>query len=341
MLAQLGALGHEAQAVEVHVGAAGDIDQFEEVITTNPVDHDAKVGFFADLGTTLRDRSLWALFSMREDFVAELDPYARNVPTRFATRFRLDLLNVDQVRWRQSPARRGTPTSSSMRRPRSSSSTTYGGCGPNEGRGLWRSSGATWSRCSFQVTCRRSGRDSATLNSISIDDIESAGDVNEALAGYYAASVAAVAQETGVPERALRDWFEQEFVTAQGFRGQVLGGPEAAADADGQVLELLTAAHLLRAESRRGAIWYELAHDRLTLPIEEDNASWRVRHLSDVERRASEWDQRARPDRLLMGGPTSTGQSGGPQNPNRPHSRRAGLPGGVGQGAAAAQRSDP
>ena len=53
-------------------------DQFEEVFTADPTDLAAKVEFFAELGVALRDRRLWALFSMREDFLAELDPYARS-----------------------------------------------------------------------------------------------------------------------------------------------------------------------------------------------------------------------------------------------------------------------
>ena len=49
-------------------------------------------------------------------------------------------------------------------------------------------------------------------------------------------------------ERALRDWFERELITPQGFRGQVLAARRPTTPV-GQVLELLTAAHLLRAET--------------------------------------------------------------------------------------------
>ena len=278
-------------------------DQFEEVITADPVDHEAKGAFFADLGATLRDRSLWALFSMREDFVAELDPYARSVPTRFSTRFRLDLLNVEQALDAvELPARdKGVEFDreaaiqlvDDLRRVRTQRGTeAVDELGPHV------------EPVQLQVTCRQIWEGlGADARRIGVDDIESAGDVNEALAGYYAASIEAVARETGVPERALRDWFEQELVTAQGFRGQVLTGPNTAGATDGLVLELFTAAHLLRAESRRGAIWYELAHDRLTQPIEEDNARWRAEHLTGIERRAGEWDRQGRPDRMLLVGP--------------------------------------
>jgi hypothetical protein len=72
-------------------------DQFEEIIIADPTDRVAKEEFFAQLGMVLRDRTLWALFAMREDLLAELDPYVRFLPTRLATRYRLDLLTVDEA----------------------------------------------------------------------------------------------------------------------------------------------------------------------------------------------------------------------------------------------------
>ena len=68
-------------------------DQFEECLTLDPYDPEAKHAFFAQVGTALRNRSRWALFSMRDDFVAGLEPYLRPLPTRLSNRFRLDLLD--------------------------------------------------------------------------------------------------------------------------------------------------------------------------------------------------------------------------------------------------------
>ncbi len=50
------------------------------------------------LGAALRDRNRWALISLREDYVAALDPYLRHIPTRLSNRFRLDLLGVSSAR---------------------------------------------------------------------------------------------------------------------------------------------------------------------------------------------------------------------------------------------------
>jgi hypothetical protein len=40
----------------------------------------------------------------------------------------------------------------------------------------------------------------------------------------------------------------------------------------------------VRAETRRGATWFELSHDRLIDPIRKDNAAWREATLSPPQR---------------------------------------------------------
>ena len=81
-------------------------DQFEELFTLDPTDEGAKAAFLEELGVALRDQGRWALFSMREDFIAQLDPYVRLVPSRLAARYRLDLLGPDEARRRAAPGRR-------------------------------------------------------------------------------------------------------------------------------------------------------------------------------------------------------------------------------------------
>jgi hypothetical protein len=73
-------------------------DQFEELFTLDPTDQDVKRAFLEDVGIALRNRSRWALFAMREDFIAHLDPYLGLIPTRFSARYRLDLLGVEAAK---------------------------------------------------------------------------------------------------------------------------------------------------------------------------------------------------------------------------------------------------
>jgi WD40 repeat protein len=277
-------------------------DQFEEVITADPNDHDAKEEFFADLGVALRDRNLWALFAIREDFLAELDPYARLVPTRFTNRYRLDLLGVDQALDAiiLPAADRGTD----FKRPAAEKLVDdLRRIRVQRSDGVTEELGPTVEPVQLQVACRqvwdRLGADERTID---LDDVEALGNVDQALASYYANCAAAAAAESGVGERALRDWFENELVTPQGIRGQVLYGPRQNGAFSERAVKMLTDAHLVRAESRRGATWYELAHDRLIEPVKEDNARWRQEHLSYFERLATWWDEQNRPDQALLSG---------------------------------------
>jgi hypothetical protein len=71
------------------------IDQLEEVMTLDPTDAAVKVEFFRQLGEALRDRRRWAVLTLREDFVAALDPYIKAFPAPLSRRYRLDLLGPD------------------------------------------------------------------------------------------------------------------------------------------------------------------------------------------------------------------------------------------------------
>jgi hypothetical protein len=73
-------------------------DQFEELFTLDATDQAQKTEFLREVGIALRDRGRWALFSMREDFIAQLDPYLSLIPTRFNTRYRLDLLEASAAK---------------------------------------------------------------------------------------------------------------------------------------------------------------------------------------------------------------------------------------------------
>src|SRR5262249_20586336 len=64
-------------------------DQFEEILTADPLAIEAKREFFRQLGELLLDPRIWALFALREDYLPPLDPYADQVPTHLNNCFRL------------------------------------------------------------------------------------------------------------------------------------------------------------------------------------------------------------------------------------------------------------
>ncbi len=103
-------------------------------------------------------------------------------------------------------------------------------------------------------------------------------------------------------ERAIRDWFDERLITAGGLRGQVLRESGSSGGLDNSWIAKLLDTHLVRAEKRAGATWYELAHDRLLVPVRQDNTAWQEAHLSILQRAAKLWAAGNRSPGLLLRG---------------------------------------
>jgi tetratricopeptide (TPR) repeat protein len=278
-------------------------DQFEEILTVDPTDRAAKEAFFAQVGAALRHRQRWALFAMREEYPAGLDPYLRPIPTRLSTTYRLELLGEEAAHIAvQRPARQAgvdftdaaaTKLINDLRQVR-----------------VQRAEGTTEEQLGLyvepvqlQVVCRRLWeRLALDATQIGAENVEAVGDVDSALEGYYAEQVLAIAGATGVQERAIREWFDRQLITEQGIRGQVLQRPEESQGLANRAIMPLVDAHLVRAEKRRGATWFELAHDRLIEPVRKNNATWYQTNLSALQRQAALWEDQHRSPGLLLGG---------------------------------------
>jgi hypothetical protein len=79
-------------------------------------------------------------------------------------------------------------------------------------------------------------------------------------------------------------------------------GGEQSGELDNRAIWQLVDDHLVRAEKRAGATWFELSHDRLVTPVRRDNAAWFKANLSLLQRQADLWEQQGRPEGLLFGG---------------------------------------
>ena len=276
-------------------------DQFEEVLTVDPLAAAAKHEFFDQLGELLRNPRIWALFALREDYLAPLDPYAPQVPTHLKNRFRIDLLGLAAAREAMvEPALEGGREFPAVEELVHDLATMK----VQQPDGSFvEQTGQHVEPVQLQVACRRLW-DAMPAEDLSIDaeDLERFGDVTEALAAYYADSVARIAAGDPARERAIRDWFGETLITAGGIRGQVLREAEASGGLANALIEQLRATHLVRAEKRAGATWYELAHDRLVEPVQLDNAAWREQHLVEPQRQAALWERQGRPPGLLLTG---------------------------------------
>jgi hypothetical protein len=72
-------------------------DQFEEVLRVEAGERERQVEFFRELGLLLSDPGIWALFVIREDFLAPLLPLAALLPTHLRARYRLELLDLPRA----------------------------------------------------------------------------------------------------------------------------------------------------------------------------------------------------------------------------------------------------
>ena len=159
-----------------------------------PDRQDAKAEFLTELGVALRDRGRWALFAMREDFIAQLDPYLEPIPKRLASRYRLDLLGVEAATAaaRLAAAEVGVDFTADaagrlvddLRTVRVQRGTTV-----SDELGPVRRAGPAPGGVPPAVGDARS----ATVpRSIELDDVDALGNVDDALADFYVDQVALV-----------------------------------------------------------------------------------------------------------------------------------------------------
>src|SRR5271165_3329007 len=276
-------------------------DQFEEILTVDPLALEAKHEFFDQVGKLLQDPHVWALFALREDYLAPLDPYAEQVPTHLKNRFRLDLLGREAAgdviaRSVEEGGRTVAPEAVEKLVNNLATMQVQRPDGTFESQ-----TGPYVEPLHLQVACRELwNRLPEDRRTIDVDDIQLFGDVTKALADYYEKEVAEIAGGDARVERAIREWVGERLITADGIRGQVLKGAGESEGLDNELIGRLVNTHLVRGEQRAGAEWYELSHDRLIEPVRTNNKEWFEAHLSKVQKVASVWETQGRPEGLLL-----------------------------------------
>ncbi len=283
-------------------------DQFEEILTITPTERKAKQEFFEQLGLALQKRNRWALFAMREDFLAALDPYRIYVPSRFDNTLRLDLLGVDAARQAiREPARlKGVNFTSEAADLLLDDLRKVQVTQPDGSMEV--KPGLYIEPMQLQVVCYNLWEKlDPQETDVTPDKVEKIGNVDASLEAYYAGKVQAIAQGDGdAPEvrqeRQIRDWFERQLITPRGQRNRVLMEPEQSGGLANPMIIKLLDTHLVRGEQDGGVTWFELSHDRLVRPVRQNNAAWFEAHLVLLQRQADLWAKENRPEDLLLRG---------------------------------------
>jgi predicted house-cleaning noncanonical NTP pyrophosphatase (MazG superfamily) len=273
-------------------------DQFEEFFTTNAHRWQERQPFFDQLVQALRDLpTMKVVFVMREEYIAQLEPFAELLPEKLRPRMHLERL-------------RGNAARSAVVKPFQSWGLSFD---PNaadelmqelseirvaEGDKFRETRGEFVEPVQLQVVCQslwenlpaewKNGPNPSSDGSrvITAEYIERFGDVDNALACYYDRSVerASAASEGRIGEGELRRWFGTALITPTGTRGLAFrGAPGAPWRIPGLALRELEEAHVIRREDRSGTITHELTHDRFIEPIQKSNRKWLARY-QDAER---------------------------------------------------------
>jgi WD40 repeat protein len=251
-------------------------DQFEELFTVNLDRWRDREAFVAQIAQALEtDPLLRVVIAIREDYLAQLDPFAELLPGGFRGSCRLERLDREAALEAVVGPTRDTPRSYA----------------PGVAEGLVDDlltmqveasdgsavavKGEYVEPVQLQVACRSLWeRLPDGTDEITAEHLEHFGNVDEVLAGFYVEAVRAAATRAHVRESSLRRQVERALLTPGGTRGTAYRDRKTTGGIPNAAVDELEARHLVRAERRSGARWYELTHDRLIGPLRASNAAY-------------------------------------------------------------------
>jgi WD40 repeat protein len=279
-------------------------DQFEELFTSYPGRWADREDFFRQIGEALEGNPkkglagnplLRVIFCMREDYIAELDPYLPLLPEKLRTRFRLEHLRekkaltaitkpIEKTNRSYAPGVAEQLVKNLLRIPNQSMTGT-------------QTMGLYVEPVQLQVVCQ-SLWDALTPQEsvITAKHLQKYGDVSEALSNFYERSIRSVAKDTDVKEETLRRWFGDTLITSEGTRAPVNRGKDTTGGMPNAAVDKLEGMRLIKGEWKGTNVrWYELAHDRFIEPIRRSNDKWLANQSRSeqvrlrLEAKASKW----------------------------------------------------
>jgi hypothetical protein len=275
------------------------IDQFEELVTTNTAFWPQRGDFFSQLAEAMRlDKQLWVVLTMREDYVARLDPYLYLLPDRLRHRYHMErLARPAAVEAMQMPVKKIRPFTANAIEKLANNLLRIRAANDNQDENRLAQ---FVEPVQLQAVCYQMWQELRQQpgEAITADDVERFADVDKALTNFYEETIRQTVQATDISEVALREWFENELITEAGTRNMVYRGEEMTGMLPTAVAEAVLSRFIIREEVRPGGVWYELVHDRLVQPIINANHSWRLKQ--PLPRLAQRWANGGRTDDLLL-----------------------------------------
>ena len=298
-------------------------DQFEEIFTLYPERYKDRQEFFSQVADALKaDPFLRVIFSMREDYIAELEPYISVLPQYLRTRYRLERLRELSAL---------SAVKSPLQAERFKKTGRYFAEGAAEllvkrlmlikvktasGEKI-EAPGEFVDPVQLQVVCQTFWEKlPRAKTAITKTDVDKYANVDEALSDFYencirtaiksANTALAASGSESLSEGVVRNWFEQKLITREGKRNIIFREHEMTGGLTNLMVDELENQHVIRAEMRGGEPWYELSHDRFIAPIRESNRRFLLqqpvarRKGQELEARARQWFDSGRSDSLLL-----------------------------------------
>lgn len=288
------------------------LDQFEELFTLYPERWEDRADFFKQVRDALKgDPLLRVLFSMREDFIAELDPYLSLMPEKLRTRLRIERLREKTALGAVTQPLEKVQTPNGRRKfaPYVAEELVKNLLlvkvkSPD---GIKKVKSEFVEALQLQVVCQALWQNlKADDELITKADLEAYGDVDKALAQFYENAINKTIEKKGIKQWKLRQWFERALITPTGTRGTVFRGQTETGGIPNEVVDELENQRIIRMELRGGAQWYELPHDRFVETVQLSNQGWLLSRPATeqvrkgLEEKAADWDHNDQDDKYLL-----------------------------------------
>ena len=250
------------------------VDQFEETLTDKRISDQERIEFFKALGMILESPTTWAIFGIREDYLGDLQPYLRFLPTQLSSRYRLVQLSVNDavsaIEMKDQAGKIAFERDAAL------------ALALDLARSEHISSTNTVEPVHLQVVCdylwQHKGHPG---HPVSQRDLDALGDrmlsVTAALAEYYDRQLKALAGSNEDLQFRIRKWFDSTLIDRAHERRVRVRLARDGQDIDVAYLNFLRDKYLIRDDERAAPTTdrvVELAHDRLIIPIIHSNDAW-------------------------------------------------------------------
>ena len=283
-------------------------DQFEEIFSSYQGRWKDREGFFEQVSAALEaDPLLRVVFVMREDFIAQLDPYAYLLPERLRTRFHMERLRSEvallaikePLKYTGRSFAEGVAEKLVEDLLKIRVETTPGETAEVTGEFI--------EAVQLQVVCQNLWRElPPDVTQITFQHLKTYGNVEQELYRFYEEAIKAATEKAHIDEECLRRLCGEVLITTMGTRGIVCREPEFTGGVPNTAIDVLESMHLIRAEWRAGARWYELTHDRFIEPILSSNKVFNdelaekqreEKERAERERAEQEWTEKERAEK--------------------------------------------